>query len=379
MTLIPALTQGLAPLVGEARKEIAMSQRPVFLSILLVLSLSAGVSAAPSSAFTYQGRLNSGGAMASGEYDFRFILYDAGIGGSQVGNIVSMEDWAVTDGLFTVQLDFGGGAFTGDARWLEIGVREGSSVDPLTILSPRQSITATPTALFALDVATHSHWGESWSGTGAGLTLSSTGGDDLRLGGSEGSIAAVSSGTSDLILRSNDGVDVYLDDDGGQSSEFRIRDSGGGEIFAVGEDGTLSWQERTGYLSIPAAAFRPRNEGYDFTNTGRELRNDDGASDYFRAPVLLPHGVTVTRLTFFYSDSSGEEGLAELRRNNMDDTHSQLAYVTTVNGQPSGVDDSISFATVDNSQYSYFMLCNLPDTDMEAYGMIIEYTYTEPH
>jgi hypothetical protein len=107
----------------------------------------AGVQAALGTAFTYQGRLTDGGSPAKGEYDFRFTLYDAATGGTQVGSVVGEENFVVTDGLFTVELDFGEGSFTGEARYLEIGVRPGDSGAVYTTLSPRQELTAVPYAL----------------------------------------------------------------------------------------------------------------------------------------------------------------------------------------------------------------------------------------
>lgn len=98
-------------------------------------------------AFTYQGRLTDGGSPANGEYDFRFKLYDAVSGGAQVGSTVTKEDTTVTDGLFTVELDFGNDIFTGEARYLEIDVRPGDSTGPYTTLNPRQALTAAPYAL----------------------------------------------------------------------------------------------------------------------------------------------------------------------------------------------------------------------------------------
>ncbi|MFH1746062.1 MAG: hypothetical protein ABIG44_03345 [Planctomycetota bacterium] len=101
-------------------------------------------------AFTYQGQLKDGGIPADEDYDFLFRLFEAKTGGAQVGDDVQIEDWPVPDGLFTVQLDFGAGIFTGDALWLEVGVRLGESGDPHTVLSPRQPLNATPYALYAL-------------------------------------------------------------------------------------------------------------------------------------------------------------------------------------------------------------------------------------
>jgi hypothetical protein len=52
----------------------------------------------------------------------------------------------VSNGYFSVELDFGANAFTGDARWLEIAVNCGSGS---TTLSPRQALTPAPYALYA--------------------------------------------------------------------------------------------------------------------------------------------------------------------------------------------------------------------------------------
>lgn len=108
------------------------------------------IEAAPmGTAFTYQGRLIDANNPADGEYDFQFKLYDANSGGSQVGDDVNRPDVNAVDGYFTVELNFGSGIFTGDARWLEIGVRPGDSTGSFTTLSPRQEVTPTPYAIYA--------------------------------------------------------------------------------------------------------------------------------------------------------------------------------------------------------------------------------------
>lgn len=76
-------------------------------------------------------------------------MYDAASGGAQVGATVTANVVPVSNGLFTVALDFGASAFAGDARWLEVRVRPGASSGNSTTLSPRQAVTATPYALYA--------------------------------------------------------------------------------------------------------------------------------------------------------------------------------------------------------------------------------------
>jgi len=106
-------------------------------------------SAALGTAITYQGRLADGGAAANTTYDFRFTLYNAEVGGAQVGSLVTVGDVPVSDGYFTVQLDFGAGAFGNAARWLEVAVHPGASTGAYTVLSPRQQLTPAPSALYA--------------------------------------------------------------------------------------------------------------------------------------------------------------------------------------------------------------------------------------
>ncbi len=96
-------------------------------------------------AFTYQGQLMDGGNPANGTYDFSFSLFTTSTGGTK-SLTVYKENLAVTDGLFTTQLDFGG-VYVGSWRWLEIGIRPGTSKGSYTTLTPRQELTPAPIAL----------------------------------------------------------------------------------------------------------------------------------------------------------------------------------------------------------------------------------------
>ena len=102
---------------------------------------------AQGTAFTYQGRLNDNGGPANGNYDLQFIVYDNDVGGSQQGPVLTNSATAVSNGLFTVTLDFGT-IFAGANRWLEIGVRTNGAAS-FSALVPRQKLTPTPYAIFA--------------------------------------------------------------------------------------------------------------------------------------------------------------------------------------------------------------------------------------
>jgi len=105
-------------------------------------------------AFTYQGRLTDDDSLADGLYDFQFKLYDDPnvLLGNQVGDTIDVDDLDVVGGYFAVALDFDGGAFNGDARWLDISVRPGASTGSFTVLSPRQEVTPAPYALHSRGV-----------------------------------------------------------------------------------------------------------------------------------------------------------------------------------------------------------------------------------
>jgi N-acetylneuraminic acid mutarotase len=108
---------------------------------------------AQTTTFTYQGRLNSGGAPVSGTYDFQFRIHTALSGGSVVAGPLNPGPVAVSNGVFTVALDAGGSVFDGNARWLEIAVRTNGSASAHNVLSPRQQITSVPYAMYALTPA----------------------------------------------------------------------------------------------------------------------------------------------------------------------------------------------------------------------------------
>jgi hypothetical protein len=103
--------------------------------------------------FTFQGHLEDGGSPLTDTCDFQFQLYDDAAAGSQVGATLTENGVAVSDGKFTVLLDFGSSAFYGDARFLQIAVRcsgDAGFVD----LSGRVALTATPHAISLMPGAT---------------------------------------------------------------------------------------------------------------------------------------------------------------------------------------------------------------------------------
>jgi len=103
-----------------------MNRTPLLLALVLVtLSLPAWqpvqAQTPLGTTFTYQGRLKSGGSPANGSFNMDFKLYPVPAGGTLLAS-QTLPGVSVTDGLFTVQVDFGAGVFDGNQRWLDVTV-----------------------------------------------------------------------------------------------------------------------------------------------------------------------------------------------------------------------------------------------------------------
>ena len=136
------------------------------MALIATVLLSPTLIFAQTTSFTYQGRFTDGGTAANGVYDMQFRLFDSGgVGtGNQLSATVTNGAVAVINGVFTVQLNFGGAAFSGADRFLELGVRPAGTSDPYTIMSPRQPLTA---AVYAIRASTATNADSAASATNA--------------------------------------------------------------------------------------------------------------------------------------------------------------------------------------------------------------------
>jgi hypothetical protein len=278
--------------------------------VLLLVLLPAGsamgqgegpaASAVLGTGFTYQGELmDSGGRPISSSCDFRFGLWDAAGGGTQVGAASTVPAVPVTEGLFTALVnaggEFGANAFVGQARWLQVAVRCPAGSGSYTALAPRQPLTAAPYALHSLSApwsglggvpagfadgvdndttyaagtglslnggrfsvefggsgsaataarGDHGHWGANWSGSGTGLTLS---GGAVGLSGS-GSQYGLSGQTASASGR---GLYGYASSISGQT---------------YGVEGTSTSSEGSGVWGRAVATSGEANGVYGYTSS----------------------------------------------------------------------------------------------------------------
>lgn len=133
----------------------------ICLSIVTLLTVAGSVSAQTNS-FTYQGRLTDGTLPASGTYEMQFKVFDAAVAGNPLPQgtpvtlnftVAGTNPVTVSNGAFTVQLNFGTSVFTGADRWLEISARKPSDPPGFTLLTPRQPITSSPYSIKTINAS----------------------------------------------------------------------------------------------------------------------------------------------------------------------------------------------------------------------------------
>lgn len=193
---------------------------------LAVPSLTA--SAQVGTAITYQGLLERNEQKVNTATDMRFTLFNAATGGSVVGNQVTLDAQQVSNGLFSVALDFGVNPYTADAgRWMQIEVRNPAGSGTFSPMGARQKLTPSPFSLATRGINVNAA-GEVaiGSATSAGLLRFARGGDGstgagflgwstptndttLRLtNASGGGILDLASNTATTFSRTGDGLEL---------------------------------------------------------------------------------------------------------------------------------------------------------------------------
>ena len=126
-----------------------------WLILIASFTIFGEAAAAQTTTFTYQGKLTDNGVSANGTYQFQFALFDALVNGNQISSTITNSSVQVSGGVFTVDLDFGAGVFSGAPRYLQISVFSPATSTYVT-LDPRQRISNAPYAIRALssDTAT---------------------------------------------------------------------------------------------------------------------------------------------------------------------------------------------------------------------------------
>jgi len=137
-------------------------------------------------AFTYQGYVQSNGVSVNGNYAMTFTLFSSSTGGGALAGPLTNTTVPLSNGLFTVLLDFGSAGWNGQSNWIEIGVTTNGSTNFITLL-PRQPVTPAPYAIYAVTGGNASALSTGAAiGTGSANVVSSTGATTSFIGGGTG-------------------------------------------------------------------------------------------------------------------------------------------------------------------------------------------------
>lgn len=135
-------------------------------------------------------------------------------------------------------------------------------------------------------------------------------------------------------------------------------------------------------ISIPPSSFRFRSSLYDFFLSQDVLKNLTSLSmQYFYAPLILPNGVTITKITLYgYRDDVDAALTLILYRSDRQGSSDNMggAISNWTDGWGSRYDVSINNPVVDNANYSYTLRVVLDPNDsvedVQLSGVKIEFT-----
>lgn len=125
-----------------------MFTRVVVCFLIAMLSAAASAQLVSRTLFTYQGRLESNGALYTGQADFIVTLHATSTGNSIVSGPLALNNQPVQDGVFTLQLDFGV-LEPRVRRFIEVQVRAPAGSGSFVALT-RQPIDLVPRAASAI-------------------------------------------------------------------------------------------------------------------------------------------------------------------------------------------------------------------------------------
>jgi hypothetical protein len=341
------------------------------LSAVLGTSLFLGAGFVQAEPFVFQGQLNEAGSPASGVYDLAFDIYNVETGGAAIAGTVVVDDLEVTNGNFTVELDFGD-VFDGSSRWITINVRDGADTGPYTLLDPRAKVGSSPQASFAstagsaavADTLSDPFWSEApgilffgedngqdqfffnrnrdvdatdvmvvqsnQNGFG-GITISSWINGMPYFGHATGGLMRVKTyydPATDAWVVNKNGDQLEID----QNNDVIITNNlvVGGTITALGGSG----EPTIGYRSFtPESLFIGLSNSNTVFNSFAGAVVAQGSPQYLRAGLNLPHGSSITKIEVIYVDQQVNPNLrVELFTRDL----ASMTFTTTLLGESSG-------------------------------------------
>jgi len=138
---------------------------------------------------------------------------------------------------------------------------------------------------------------------------------------------------------------------------------------------------RLSSLSIPPPAFVPGDSDQDWVIDEYWIKNKISLDEQgYRAPVIFPNGLTVTKLTLHgFRDNAFASMYLQLIRNDKTRNITVMALIKAdwTDGASSKYEDTIEYATIDNVNYTYLLWLKLNPNDsvndVKFYAATIEF------
>lgn len=384
-------------------------------------------------ALTYQGQLKSGGTPANGLHDFRIELYTDATAGLQLG-VQCVDNVTVTDGLFTITLDFGSVYREGQQHWLKISARQDtgltcSTAAGLIALTPRQPLTRTPLAVHATSASFlmapdglpfYAVAVDNAGNVGIGTVVPQgrfdvvgTSGQYVRVDSFGGLHMGSPSGTVNTITNDApvNGITVFQVS-GGNPLNLGPNSVGingaapstsdaltvlGSTLLAgpLQVNGAITTNTQTRHISFHGTAFIPPEmgpESADFPGSVDVLTNGIRGTGfngerYFMAPLNLPNGANITQIFASVVDNDVTDNiLFQIGRTSMITGAVDVLAGAASGGNSTGLQligsTSIANSGVDNFSYAYWLRVRLQGdnatNEHRLVGARVTYTVTSP-
>ena len=136
-----------------------------------------------------------------------------------------------------------------------------------------------------------------------------------------------------------------------------------------------------GYISLPSFAFKPMDSSSLFGYLGIYMFNPGSGDAYYVAPVIMPHGASITQFLINYTDYSSQSITAELSRVNFSATSAEIVAQVSSEGSGEGIlsaTSTIMYPVIDQQNYMYYVLVTIPGNNLnqlEFIGVRIDYGY----
>jgi hypothetical protein len=132
-------------------------------------------------------------------------------------------------------------------------------------------------------------------------------------------------------------------------------------------------------VMIPAAAFIPTTDGWDYNNNGYYLDMSSGSGN-FAAPLTFPaQQVRMTRITLYAWDNGTGQACATLYRaepTEADESNQGQVCTTDSSADPQKVSTGTQFPRFANTGMQMPYLWVSLSGDATLYGVAVTYTYT---